>query len=162
MRQELHKTTWPNMKRIILIPIVALFVACPRPNRNSSSTVVASPTTTQGRALTDALNRVFADIYSSPYSAPGISGSVRTNERPAASAEVFHPYEKIASYYGFKAVASRQGARFYVHGKYLLGVLDNGRWGMSDKTLEPQRGGRLVAEGTSINSLEAWLKQNRL
>jgi len=79
-----------------------------------------------------------------------------------ASAEVFHPYEKIASYYGFKAVASRQGARFYVHGKYLLGVLDNGRWGMSDRTLEPQRGGRLVAEGTSIISLEAWLKQNRL
>ncbi len=139
----------------MLMPVVALLVACPRPNRNSSSTVVASPTTRQGRALTEALNRVFADIYS----APGVSGSVQTNKRLA---QVFNPYDKVASYYGFKAVASRQGARFYVHSKYLLGVLDNGRWGMSDRTLEPQRGGRLVAEGTSIISLGAWLKQNRL
>lgn len=135
--------------------VCALFMACPRTNRNPSSAAVASQATTQGRALADAWNRVLLDIYS----APGITSSVRTK---GPLAQVFSPYEKVASYYGFKAVASRQGARFYVHSKYLLGVLVNGHWGMSDRMLEPQRGGRLVAEGTSLISLEAWLKQNKL
>jgi hypothetical protein len=69
-------------------------------------------------------------------------------------------YEKLAARYGFKPLAPPEGARSFLLDKYLLIVLHSGRWGISDRTLDPGRGGKLISAGMASNSLDDWLQRN--
>jgi hypothetical protein len=103
----------------------------------------------RGRKLAEAVERVFADIY-------GASEAARSGTGEAQSAQVERvlvPYEKLAARYGFKLLEPPEGARSYLRDKYPLIVLYSGRWGISDRTLDPDRGGKPIAAGMASNSL---------
>jgi len=130
--------------------------------RDPATTTAMSPASSpiinpRAIALTNALNRVLSDIYDHSDSAK----RNQTKEQLAAANGLFNSYDKVAAKYGFKEVARRPGGRFYLRHQYLLGVLNGGRWGISDTKLEPAQGGRLVASGSSSSGLEAWLKLNK-
>ena len=110
----------------------------------------------RGRKLAEAVERVFADIYSASEATRSGAGE----EHSAEVERVFVPYEKLAARYGFKPLEPPEGARSYLRDKYLLIVLHSGRWGVSDRTLDPDRGGKLIAAGMASNSLSDWLERN--
>ena len=59
-----------------------------------------------------------------------------------------------------RALEPSEGGRSYFREKYLLIVLDGGRRGISDRTLDPDLGGKLIAAGMASNSLDEWLQRN--
>jgi hypothetical protein len=132
---------------------------CPRPSSDPASAAAATPASAvaeRGRKLAEAVDRIFADIYSA-------SEATRSGADEAPSAQVeraLAPYEKLAARYGFQPLEPPEGGRSYLREKYLLIVLYSGRWGISDRTLDPDRGGKLIAAGIASNSLDDWLQRN--
>src|SRR5438445_8487516 len=121
------------MRRIAALLLAMTVSPCPLVGNDSSPipVPVATPSlgvVASGRKLAEAVNRVLDDIYSAPEG----TGPDATKELD----RFFSQYEKLAIRYGLKPIARRQRARFYLRDQYLLGVLDNGRWGISDRTLE--------------------------
>ena len=129
------------------------------PSSDPATAAAATPASAvaeRGRKLIEAVDRIFADIYS-------VSKVTRSGADKAQSAQVervLAPYEKLAARYGFKPLEPPEGSRSFLRDKYLPIVLYSGRWGISDCTLDPGRDGKLISAWMASNSLDDWLQRN--
>lgn len=101
------------------------------PSSDPATAAAATPASAvaeRGRKLVEAVDRIFADIYS----ASKVTRSGADKAQSAQVERVLAPYEKLAARYGFKPLEPPEGSRSFLLEKYLPIVLYSGRWRISD------------------------------